>query len=129
MRRVVLLARFHKIEINLAAAQNGRGGFLSSGTNWMVVAPGTHSAWSRKTRWNEVPGSRSLRKETQRLWRSSDFGVIRIKGFLKIAHQLAPQHMEIIGRVVGITDLQIVLRTKLQITLQRAEECSGPWPS
>jgi len=56
----------------------------SSGTSWMLVAPGTTSAWSRSTRWKEVPGSMSVRKLVHFLLRNSDLGVSTISGFLKL---------------------------------------------
>ena len=45
----------------------------SSGTSLMVVA-GHDCAWSRSTRWKDVPGPMSSSSETALLWRSSDLG-------------------------------------------------------
>ena len=76
---VALLALFHQVEIDLAGAQDHALDLLSS-ASLRGQAPGTTSAWSRSTRWNDEPGPKSARNEMQRLWRSSDFGVIRISG-------------------------------------------------
>ena len=59
-----------------------RAAIWSSGTSWIrSLAP--ICAWSQSTRWNVVPGPKSSSLDTTRLWRSSDFGVIRISGLRK----------------------------------------------
>ena len=63
-----------------------------------------------------APNSSS--RETARLWRSSDFGVIRISGLRNVALQLPPQDMEIIRRRRAIGDLHIVFGAQLQIALE-----------
>ncbi len=52
---------------------------LSSATS-LTACSGSVCASSSRTRWNEVSSPISSSFDTARLWRSSDFGVIRISG-------------------------------------------------
>src|SRR5258708_6718092 len=75
-----LLALLVDIVIDLARAQYDAAD-LVVGLK-LVFSSGNSCASSHNTRWNEVPAAISSSRDTARLWRSSDFGVIRINGFL-----------------------------------------------
>ena len=68
----------------------------------------------------------STRVETAFLWRSSDFGVIRIKRLAELAQHLPAQDVEIVGRGAAVGHLQIVLGAQLQIALQPGRRVLRP---
>ena len=63
------------------------------------------------------------------LARNRLFGVSDDERLDEIAFHLAAQHMKILRGGGEIADLDVVLGARLQEALERALECSGPWPS
>src|SRR5215207_575502 len=56
--------------------------------------------------------------EPQRLWRRSDFGVIRIRQLAELAPELLPQNVEIVRWGGAVGDLHVVFSAHLQEALE-----------
>ena len=65
-----------------------------------------------------MPSAISLSNETPRLWRSSDFGVIRIERLAEVAVDLPAQDVEVVRRRRAVGDLHVVLGAHLQEALE-----------
>jgi hypothetical protein len=75
------------------------------------------------------PSESSSSDDTASLFRSSDFGVIRISGFLNWRIIWRRSAWKICAGVVGCSTCMLFSAQSCRKRSMRADECSGPWPS